>query len=461
MRPSKQLYVTDLSDTWKGIYSPFGHHMAFVSNETWENLKKGHYHLVNDAIIRYLVESNILVEEGFEERWLRSKLRPPEVRLNAMYLVITQKCNFACRYCVVQENINDTLRCQDRMSPYIASLAVDLFERHLRRIQPRDARVTFYGGEPMLNQEVIFHVVPKIKAIHYPNQTATVEIVMITNGYLYNPEITELFKKYGVGVCVSIDGKKHHHDMARITKGSGGKGTFDRVIENYKKYYATGLSMGISCALGRHNAFDIPEIAEFFAKDLKGRFVEFQTPYQVSDEGNPLWVSTSEIAERLMEAYEVLRSYGIVEGTTYRRLRDFMRGRIHYTDCGAPGSQLTIAPDGMLGPCHSLVGSRTFYAGNVADPNCDPVELDNFQEWSGRFPLNMPICQGCPFITICGGGCPYNAYVSAGSIWAKDPQVCGYMEEMIEWILRHLWKKTGMAGKHGIKMREKRPQVLT
>lgn len=449
MRLSKQLYVTDLSNSWKGVYSPFGHHMAFLSKKTWENLKKRRYHLVNEAIIRYLVESNILVKEGFEEKWLHSKFREPKIGFNAMFLVITLQCNFACRYCVVLKNINDTLRFQDKMSPHIASLAVDFFERHLCRLQPHNARVTFYGGEPMLNQEAIFHVVPKIKAIRYPRQVSPVEIVMITNGYLYNPMITDLFRKYNVGVCVSIDGKEHHHDMARITKGEDG--TFDRVIRNYRKYQTAGCTMGISCTLGHHNTFDLPEIAEFFAKDLKPQFVEFQIPYHVSGKGNPMWVSTTEITKQLMEAYEVLRSYDIVEGTTYRRLRDFVTGKIHYTDCGAPGSQLVVAPDGKIGPCHSLVGSRTYYAGNITDPDCDPVTLDNFQEWSRRFPLNMPICRNCPFITICGGGCPYNAYVSAGSIWAKDPQVCVYMKEMIEWILRYLWKKTGMADRHGTK----------
>lgn len=454
MRLSKQLYVTDLSEGWKGIYSPFGHKIAFLYDEAWAHLKDGNYSLVNDAIVRYLMENNILVEDGFEEKWWHEKLIPPTIKLNSMYLITTMECNFACKYCVVRENVDSPARYNERMSPHIASLAVDLFEQHLCRIQPGDARVTLYGGEPMLNQEVIFYIVPKIKTIRYPNQTAPVEIVMITNGYLYNSQITELFKKHGVGVCVSIDGKKKHHDVARVTR-KGSKATFETVINNYLKYQAAGLSVGISTALGRHNVFDLPEICEFYANELNAKLVEFQIPYQVSGEGNPLWVSTAEIAVHLMEAYDILRSHGVIEATTYRRLRDFARGKIHYRDCGASGSQLVVAPDGMLGPCHSLVGSRTFYAGNVTDPDCDPTELDNFKEWARRFPLNMSTCQDCPFISICGGGCLYNSYVSTGSIWQKDPQVCIYMQEMIEWILRDTWKETGMAAKHGMKKREK------
>jgi len=375
-----------------------------------------------------------------------------------MYLVTTLECNFACKYCAVVKNIDESSGNMDRMSPDVASLAVDLFQRHLQRVQPRDVRVTFYGGEPMLNREVMFHTIPKIRTMSFTGQTVPVEIVMITNGYLYDAGLAESFKRNSVGVCVSIDGKKQHHDAARITRS--GKGTFDRVIRNYMRYKAAGLAMGISCALGSHNAFDLPEICDFFANELEAKVVEFQIPYQVRDEDNPMFVTTTQIAERLMEAYKILHSYGILEGLACRRMTDFNNGKVHYKDCGATGSQLVVAPDGMLGPCHSLVGSRTFYAGNVADPECDPRKMRNFKEWAQRFPLNMPICKKCPFITICGGGCTYNSYVSTGSIWEKDPQVCPYVRGMIEWILRELWKGSGMEARYGAKNRDEREDQM-
>ena len=448
MKLSKQIYVIDIAKNWKGIYSPFGHKIAFIYDEYWENIRKGNYHLVKEAIVNYLAESKILVEEGFEETWLCERFKEPKVELNSMYLITTIKCNFACKYCVIIKNIDKTCVYEQHMKPHIGSIAVDFFERHLRHTRPKNARVTFYGGEPMLNKDVMLHCIPKIRTISYPNQENPVEIVMITNGYLYDPQIVELFKENDVGVCVSIDGKKQHHDVARLTKK--GSGTFDRVVENYKKYKAAGISMGISCALGTHNAFDLPEICEFFANELEPRAVEFQIPYQVSKEGNEMFVKTSQITENLMEAYKILHSYGIVEGLACRRMNDFNSGSFHYKDCGATGNQLVVAPDGAIGPCHSLVGTRVYYLGNVADPRCDPCELDNFKEWAKRFPLNMPICRCCPFISLCGGGCTYNSYISSGSIWEKDPQVCPYMEGMVKWILREMWKRSGMAAEYGI-----------
>jgi uncharacterized protein len=446
----KPLHVTDVSAGWKAIYSPYWHKVAFVRDEAWERLANGEHHFLPQEVVEYLSENHILVDDGFEEHWLRDNLQAAghQVKFDSMYLVTTQSCNLTCGYCAVMQNFDKPSRARERMSIRTGLSAVEFFERHLQHSQPPEARVTFYGGEPMLNQEVMVALVPRIKGIRYPNQHRLVDVVMITNGYLYDPDLTRLFAKHRVGVCVSLDGKKRHQDVTRLASGSGAS-TFDRAIDHYRRYQSAGLSTGISTALGRHNVYDLREICEFYATELEAPIVEFQIPYQVAGESNDFWISTVDAARHLMGAYEALRSHDIVEATTYRRLRDFELGTIHYRDCGASGSQLVVAPDGSIGPCHSLVGSRAFFSGSVMDPDCDATTMDNFQEWASRFPLNMPICRDCPYISLCGGGCVYNSYVSTGVIWNKDPQVCPYMRELVDWILRELWITTGMAAKHG------------
>jgi uncharacterized protein len=448
MRLSPQIYVMELASGWRGLYSPFGHHVAFLFEEAWEKVRKGEFDAVDGKITAYLRERNFVVPDGFEERWRTEQNVSSSVQLNSMYLVTTGQCNFGCKYCAVIENVDSEARMRERMSIDVGMSAMALFERHLNKTRPSEARVTFYGGEPMLNQPLIFALVPLIRRIRYEGQRKPVDVVMISNGYVYNPEITRLFKDHQAGVCISLDGTRRHQDVTRRTRG-GWKSTFDRVIANFRRYQAAGLSMGISTALGRHNVFDLGEIAEFFGSELRAPFVEFQVPYQVSEESNEFWISTREVGPALMDAYAILGRHGVIEGTTYRRLRDFALGRIRWKDCSASGGQLVVAPDGSIGPCHSLVGSRTFFGGNVADPECDPAEMEDFQEWARRFPLNMPMCHGCPFISLCGGGCIYNSFVSTGTIWEKDPQACPYMEEMVRWILKDLWRETGMASQYG------------
>ena len=371
MRLSSHLHSTITAEGWRALYSPFGHNVAFLYDEAWELLEQGNVTQVNPKIVDYLIQNNFLVEKGFEAAWIKDNLIEPQVRLNSMYLVVTQNCNFGCKYCAVVENFDSASRLTEKMSLATGRQAVEFFQRQLEKSRPIDARVTFYGGEPMLNQELLFDLVPLIRDIQYSSQEKSVEIIMITNGYLYNQELTDLFSKHGVGVCISLDGTKKHQDITRVMRNRRDS-TFNRVIANFHKYKKAGLSMGISTALGKHNAFDLPEICEFYA-ELGAPFVEFQIPYQVANESNELWVSAKDIAHNLMQAYVILKSHGITEGTTYRRLRDFSTGKIRVKDCGSSGSQLVVAPDGTIGPCHSLVGTRTFFEGNVNDATCDPM----------------------------------------------------------------------------------------
>ncbi|WP_164730858.1 hypothetical protein [Anoxybacter fermentans] len=55
----------------------------------------------------------------------------------------------------------------------------------------------------------MFKLIPQLREIRYPNMTYPLEIGVITNGYLYNPEFTELFNQYSVDIVVSIDRKKN------------------------------------------------------------------------------------------------------------------------------------------------------------------------------------------------------------------------------------------------------------
>lgn len=448
---TKLLHITNLTDGWKGLYNPFGHKIAFLFDEAIDFIKKGEFDKVSPKIIQYLSDNNFLVPKGFEEEWLNDKKPASDIAFTSMFLVTTLDCNFSCGYCAVIGNIDNKKYLSGTnnvMSKTVGRKAVALFERQLNLSPPKEARVTFYGGEPMLNQGLVADLIPLINKISYTGQQRPVECVMITNGYVYNSKLVDLFKHYKTGICVSLDGLEIHQNAARLLR-SNGKSTFKRVVSTIEKYVSNGLSVGISTALGKHNYKDLQKICEFFV-ELGVKFIEFQIPYQVSNESNNYWVSTEGLTKNLMEVYKFLLSKSVIEGLGHRRVRDLLNGKIHFRDCGASGSQLVVAPDGSLGPCHSLTGKDKYFEGNVNDENINPKELKNFKEWASRFPLNMRECHSCPYISLCGGGCIYNSYIANKTIWGKDPQVCTYMKEMVDWVLKDTWKSTDMYEKYGI-----------
>jgi uncharacterized protein len=382
-----------------------------------------------------------------------------------------QSCNLACQYCVVEGNVEDPTRrdyasadkpiqirrskdarphvappveepeAKDFMTPEVAEAAIQKYAQLIRKSRPTTPRVTFYGGEPLLNLPTIYHGVPLVRAIEFPGQAKPepVQILVITNGQIYQPELTSFFKKYRVTISVSLDGLPEHHDAARVTKN--GKGTYERAAESLRRYLDAGINCGICTTIGTHNYRDLPEIVDHFA-DQFGVPVELQVPFDIPfDGGSKYYLPMRDAAPFAMEAFERLRKRGLMEGLATRRLMQVARGVFHHRDCSAVGGQMVVAPDGMMGPCHSLVGERTYFEGDVRDPAANPLTMENFKEWHGRQPVRMKECHGCSAIGICGGGCPYNALVAKGSIWKKDPQQCDYMEYMIDWIIDDVWTR--------------------
>ncbi|MDX2462926.1 MAG: SPASM domain-containing protein [Porticoccus sp.] len=457
MRLSKYLQTKKINPNVIGIYSPFGQQVSYLSTNNWQLVVDGDFESVEPEIIDDLEKRCFLVEDGFEEKILKEYL-PPSEHIREMWLVVEQACNMACQYCVTEGNVEDPDRriiahhkpepvsaCgnarqqnQDTMNFEVALAAVRKFEGYLQDSRPHSPRVTLYGGEPLLNWPLIRQIVPYIRRISYPGQICEkpVQVLIITNGQIFRHEILDFFVEHHVAVSVSLDGLQKHHDDQRIT--ATGKGTFKRAASSLSKFKAAGLNVGICTTIGTHNVTDLPEIVEYFADEFCCP-VELQVPFDIPyNGGNQSSVRMIDAAPYATEAYERLRSRGLLEGLVGRRMMQVSAGNFHHRDCSAVGGQLVIAPDGSMGPCHAFTGERKYFSGNVI--NDHPWENPAFHEWSRRQPVNMPGCHGCSAISICGGGCPYNAHISSGSIWDKDPQQCEYMHYLIDWMIDDAWK---------------------
>lgn len=461
MRLSRYIQSKTVAPGMIGAYHPFGHEVTFLDSGGWDALERGEWARIPGTVLNDLAQRHFLVEDGFEDSVLDA-FRPPEPEMAEMWMILVQSCNMACRYCVVEGNVEAPERRKftapkdpaavlaahsakgatrsDVMSIETADAAIDTYARLLQRSRARHPRVTLYGGEPLLNKAVIRHAVPRLRALSYPAQECPepVQILVITNGQIYDEHLTELFREHRVSVSVSLDGMKRHHDAARVNHA--GDGTYDKAARSLRRYREAGLNVAVCTTIGTHNVDNLPEIADHFA-DAFGVPVEFQVPFDVPYTDNTYYSPMEEAAPKAMEAYSRLRARGMLEGLAARRLIQMARGTFHHRDCSAVGGQFVVAPDGMIGPCHSMVGEREDFEGNVRDGPVDPAGMPRFREWHRRQPVNMPECHGCAAIGICGGGCPYNAKIKSGSIWHKDPQQCGYMHYLIDWFLDDCWRR--------------------
>jgi len=464
---AKSCYVHEhqVADDVVGLYTPFNHEVTFLPRTTWTRVREGHFDDLHPQVYQDLLTRGFLVPEGTDAKALDRVAVPPMPGFLSLWLLLVKTCNMACRYCVVDaeeqtkqaaaeskagraeaakagpsaaQSTPATSRAGVRMTPEIATAGIEVFRKSLERHRQPLAKATIYGGEPLLNRPVLKHAIPLLRQMRWEGQEYPLQILCFTNGIVYDPSVTELFLEHGVSVGISLDGMKEHHDAARpLVDGSS---TFDAVVASYKRYKEAGLSVGISCTIGKHNADHLAEIGRYFMEELGAPGVQFQTPIQMPGNKNPLYVNMADVADSAWDAFKTIRDLGGEEGLAMRRLSRFMEGKFHHRDCFAVGGELVVAADGSLGPCHNAtIGGGEHFRGNVLDPNVNPERQSNFIEWHARMPVNMPGCHGCPAIGLCGGGCPYNALLARGSIWEKDPQQCGYMVKFLNQLLEEVW----------------------
>lgn len=445
---SRYVHAHPVADGVVALYHPFGHEVAIVPEQCWDLLKSSEFEPIPDDIFADLAQRKFLVPPRWDETVLDAYATQPIAGFFSLWLIVAQTCNIGCTYCVVEADTQTDNLPQlpvlgkvphGRMTTEVAEAALEVFRKSLQRHRQQFARVTLYGGEPLINRPLLKHIIPLIRSLDWEGREQPTEILCFTNGYLYDETLTEVFLQNDVTVGISLDGPKVVNDRARVTRD--GSGTYDKIVASYRRYVDAGVRVGLSCTLGNHTQGELLNIVSHFIDDLEAPSVQFQVPIQVPD-GSPNYLDMASIARETLEAFALARNAGVEEGLAMRRLTSFASGRFHYRDCAAVGGELAVSPDGTTGPCHNAtIGGEQYFKGNVLDAGFNPEASSNFMEWHTRMPINMPGCHGCFAIGLCGGGCPYNALVATGSIWQKDPQQCGYMEQLIDWILEDVWSR--------------------
>lgn len=445
---SKYVHDHQVESGVTALYHPFGHEVALVPARFIEPLKNARFEDIPQEILQDLLKRDFVVPPGWDEEILGKYATTPISGFFSLWLIVAQTCNIGCTYCVVEadtqtKNLPELPGLaqvpKGLMTEAVALRALETFRESLERHKQPFAKLTLYGGEPLINRPLLKSIIPVARAMAWAGQTQPLEILCFTNGHVYDEELTEIFVRNDVTVGISLDGPAEINDAARVTHA--GKGTYARTVESYRKYSEAGLRVGLSCTIGNHNRGQLMHVVQHMIEELGTSSIQFQTPIQVLD-GSPNYIQMGEVARESLDAFELAREAGVEEGLALRRLTAFAAGRFHYRDCAAVGGELAVSPDGTTGPCHNAtIGGEQYFRGNVLDPKFNPERMPNFMEWHARMPINMPGCHGCSFIGLCGGGCPYNALVAKGSIWEKDPQQCWYMEELVNWLLEDVWAR--------------------
>ena len=145
--------------------------------------------------------------------------------LNQLILQVTQNCNLRCSYCAFSGMYKDRHHTNKSMPIEIAKCAIDFYFERVKEAAMRS--VSFYGGEPLLEFQLIKECVDYCKQ---KIKDRPLIFSLTTNGTLLEGDILAFLAKEDFHILVSLDGSKKEHDINR--KFVNGEGSFDTIMRN-------------------------------------------------------------------------------------------------------------------------------------------------------------------------------------------------------------------------------------
>lgn len=455
IRMSRFSHKYDLGDDM-ALYHSLRMKPVYLTKETYgeveEWLASGICDSLDDApeVIRQevgeLARCKILTKSGNEDeqvlKFVRSRIPKPTTSI--CYLILSEQCNLACKYCFLGNN--DACKRSnfllESMTAETADKAITFFIRQMKasgldvdRVRPT---LIFYGGEPLVNYQVLEHVAERVNEMRGSEKyLENLEMSMVTNGLLLDEERVVRLQHLGVSIAISIDGFTEKANEMRIDLS--GRPAFSRILEKLDLCKKLGANASLSVTLSEETIKSEKGILELI-QDYGIKGLGFNI--MMSSDTFTLPESYNEAASQfILDEFVELRKKGIYEDRVMRKLKSFAKAQVYFSDCGATaGGQVVIAPNGRVGICHGCLFDKRYFVGDINDDDFVAAEDPTFIEWSQITPLNQPECYGCPALGICGGGCPINAMNlrSGNSIHSRDERFCVHAKKTLEFFIQDL-----------------------
>lgn len=459
LRLSKFTHIIDLDgvEGVSGVYNTLNLGVVFTHRRLKPALERFCQPAVVDSVAKQLppdlrepflvlaeelVKRNILVPPAYDEQGVlevTSELLDRQ-RIRVLYLILTDECNFACRYCYIEGNLPEDYGFL-RMTSETARRTLDFYAKHAQsEDEGRENTVIFYGGEPLINFEVLQSAVEYIEELVKQGALAGLPaMVLNTNASLVTPEIARWLAEKEVNVSVSLDGPEEPNNANRVYLS--GEGTYQDTVRGFRLLQEAGVKASVSCTITEQTVDVLPEVFTWLVDTFNLKSMGFNLLLGTS--AAPAGGRESyhiRASQALIECYRLARELGVHEDRMVRKVEAFVDGRVYPNDCAACGQQIVAAPDGQVGVCTAFLGTRRCFT-DLA-PTLDPYQHPIWCEWRRRSPLSMPQCTDCVALGICGGGCLHNAFLKGGSIWEVDSGFCIHAKATLDFLLRDLYEKT-------------------
>ena len=348
--------------------------------------------------------------------------------VKALCLHVAHTCNLNCAYCFASQGKYHGERAV--MSFEVGKQALDFLIANSG--SRRNLEVDFFGGEPLMNFQVVKDLVAYARSIE-KEHNKNFRFTLTTNGLLIDEDVIDFANREMSNVVLSLDGRKEIHDRYRVDYA--GNGSWERIVPKFQKLVAArgGKNYYMRGTFTHAN----PDFLKDIQQMLDLGFTELSMEPVVCAPGDPSAL-TEEDFPVVCEQYEKLAELMLrrdKEGkpfTFYHYMLDLSGGPCIYkriSGCGSGTEYMAVTPWGDLYPCHQFVGDEKFKLGNIWD---GVTNTERRAEFAACNVYAHPECRDCWARLYCSGGCAANAYHATGAITGIYEYGCRLFRKRME-----------------------------
>ncbi len=283
-------------------------------------------------------------------------------------MLLTGICNCNCIYCYESDLKMDYNQACD-----LEKVDRFIYEK-MTGNQIEKLRIVFYGGEPLLNKEMITVVSTRLKEQYGERYKFSI----VTNGTLLEQEDIRKWVELGLlKVKVTLDGNAECHNARRPFKN--GEGTYALILQNLERIN-NQVEIVINMIIDEE-LFGVSEMIH----DLKHRDINASFSMSFRE---PITMSQKEKKDCMIKFNSILKNEEVDFQTNIKAKHGIicpMKRKNYYV----------IDGKGQLSGCESVLNNSL---GNIDNPSSKES-----YELSDR-------CMNCKYLPICYGGCIYDQH---------------------------------------------------
>jgi uncharacterized protein len=318
-----------------------------------------------------------------------------EMQERHVVFLLTEKCNLDCIYCY-EKNKNRN----------VATLSSEFIKQKIREEmfntdnQDKKKWFTFFGGEPLLEFDVIREVVDWFFQQDWDSDSRYFHFMVDTNGTLLDNSMKEWFAKYrdNLTISLSLDGTKYAHDLNRSN-------SYNKVAETLSFFRENWPDQPVKMTIGPETLDQLYEgVLHVHSFGLQVEFDVLREDVWGDAESEKKAVALwSEQLQKLISFYAAHPELSRPQPLSRKiELLFDTEAPKKNTFCGAGEHLICFTSEGIEYPCWRF------------SPLCVNTPLLKITDSAHS---ENETCHSCPFVRICSS-CPGNNYALTGS-WSQ------------------------------------------